>query len=369
MKKIKINNKSYILETFENKNENKIDLKLVNKYLKPKLNLLQEYCEKKNKYTTIDGNEIFYLKNLAWNKNNQKYPSREFIRRIDNLNRKQNGGTINITAVKTVPSESTDRVLDKKTKRSKEEVKNIKVESNKLMILDALMEHGGYTKKYYNKYTNKFIHSEHFGMLDFRKNKLDRVVISAMTNSIDPADNEIFFPNDPSDLHKYEYIFHTHPPTPKVGSRISAGIIYEFPSINDIFHFLKYNNNGSLQGSIVITPEGMYIIRLKDVMKKIKIDEERLYNNFRKIFNKVQDETIEKLKRILKENNIEKSLVKIDNKFRDIFYKNISTDMEGINNINNMIKEFNIFIDYFPRKKTNNVWILDNIILPVQIID
>lgn len=66
---------------------------------------------------------------------------------------------------------------------------------------------------------------------------------------------------------KQKYIFHTHPTTPYIGSRFKNGIIYEFPSIMDINHFIEHHNRGELQISMVITPEGLYIIRKNHLIK------------------------------------------------------------------------------------------------------
>ena len=66
-------------------------------------------------------------------------------------------------------------------------------------------------------------------------------------------------------------MFHTHPPTPFPGSRVVDGILYEFPSISDIYHFADHFNAGETQGSLIIAPEGMYIIRAQDNINKIDL--------------------------------------------------------------------------------------------------
>ena len=49
-------------------------------------------------------------------------------------------------------------------------------------------------------------------------------------------DEDILLPIDLPDIKDYEYIFHTHSPTPFPGSRAVDGVLYEFPSISDIYH-------------------------------------------------------------------------------------------------------------------------------------
>ena len=132
----------------------------------------------------------------------------------------------------------------------------VKITHNQMRILDALMNDGGYMKKYYDS-RNNFRWSEHAGLLDFSKNKLDKIIVSAKTNRTDKYDHDIFLPLNMIEAYEYEYMFHTHPPTPKEGYRAKLGIVYEFPSISDIFHFIEHYNNGHIQGSIVIAPEGV----------------------------------------------------------------------------------------------------------------
>ena len=71
------------------------------------------------------------------------------------------------------------------------------------------------------------------------------------------------------DAVDFEYMFHTHPATPYPGARINEGILYEFPSVSDLFHLIDHHNDGITQGSMIITPEGMYIIKCIDNTKKI----------------------------------------------------------------------------------------------------
>ena len=62
------------------------------------------------------------------------------------------------------------------------------------------------------------------------------------TNRVDKGDSEIYMPNNVDDMYNYEYMFHTHPPTPKPGGRADVGIMYELPSIGDLLHFIDDNS-------------------------------------------------------------------------------------------------------------------------------
>ena len=111
-----------------------------------------------------------------------------------------------------------------------------KLTYNQLLILDALYEDGSNEKKYIDK-NNNLRYSEHFGLLGFNHKKLDKIIVSANTNREDSNDIEILLPTDLPEIKEFEYMFHTHPATPYPGSRIKDGILYEFPSISDLYHF------------------------------------------------------------------------------------------------------------------------------------
>jgi len=98
-------------------------------------------------------------------------------------------------------------------------------------------------------------------LLDFDNNGLEKIIVSGNTNRVDTNDEDIFLPGNMIDMFDYEYIFHTHPSTHGVGGRAKYGILYEFPSMGDIFHFLDHYNEGKTQGSMIIAPEGMFVIR------------------------------------------------------------------------------------------------------------
>lgn len=237
--------------------------------------------------------------------------------------------------------------------KTKDGITYLKLEKNQLMILDALMKHGGYTKKYHDD-RNKHIvrYSEHAGFLDIRENNIHNIIVSGHTSRIDRGDEEIFLPINTPDAYKYEYIFHTHPPTPKPGGRAKDGIIYEFPSIGDILHFIEHYNDGNTIGSLVMTAEGLYNIRKNLLDKKnIKIDEDDFYENIKKICNNAQN----------------LALQKYGTNFTTYkFYSQISQDTTFIDMINNVLKKYYLFIDFYPRiKDFKGSWIVDTIYIPI----
>lgn len=231
----------------------------------------------------------------------------------------------------------------------------VKIKSNQLMILDALMEHGGYEQKYKERHETGYKYSEHAGVLEFNKGVLDRVLISGHTQRSKQEDEEIFFPITDKSALVHEYIFHTHPPTPTPGGRINEGILYEIPSIMDLWHFVEHFNYGRTQGSIVITPEGLYNIR------KYIFDKQPLQIDFN-IGNKLRDKLLD-----LQDEAIDKFKKKFNEEY---FYSIIAQDMTFINKWNEILKKIGLYIDYFPRQKTKlGHWIIGTIYLPICSID
>lgn len=229
----------------------------------------------------------------------------------------------------------------------------LKLEKNQLMILDALMKHGGYNKKYHDMGSKNIVrYSEHAGFFDIRNNIVQNIIVSGNTLRVDRGDEEIFLPMNTPDTFKYEYIFHTHPPTPKPGGRAKLGILYEFPSLGDIFHFIDHHNEGNVIGSMVMTPEGLYNIR-NNTNNKIKINEEKFYVHIKKIFRETQQQ----------------ALKKYGSNFTTYkFYSVIAQDDSFIDNINLELNKYGLFIDFFPREKDfKGSWIVDTIYIPLKI--
>lgn len=238
-----------------------------------------------------------------------------------------------------------------------ENMQYLKLDRNQILILDALLEHGGYSRKYIDtKRNNIYRYSEHSGLLDFNHFGLDRIIISGKTNRVDQGDEEIFLPKNMSDALDYEYLFHTHPPTPKPGGRANIGILYEFPSISDLFHFIDHFNDGQTQGSIVVASEGLYIIRkLIFDREKIKINEDHLYRDMMNAMRNAQ----------------QKAIKKYGTDFTTYeFYSKISQDRQYIDSLNDVLEKYELKIEYYPRERDESgKWFIDTIYLPVFVIE
>lgn len=221
---------------------------------------------------------------------------------------------------------------------------------NKLLTLDALFNQGSYPHYTYMQNNHEtYIFSEHFGVLVVTNKKITDIIISTI-NRIDPNDNNIYLPTNTNILQDHEYLFHTHPNTIKYGGRLHEGILYEFPSASDIYNFIKYYNEGNAQLSIVIAPEGMYIIRPIKLSKKINDDDDTFYS-LSKYIIKLETSALNNLKN----KNISEP---------DVFHKIVSSNMKYITKYNNFINKNNLYIEYYPRIKKNGEWYLRQVNLP-----
>lgn len=229
----------------------------------------------------------------------------------------------------------------------------LKIEKNQLMILDALMKHGGYNKKYHDTlHTNITRYSEHAGYFDIKRKNIDNIIVSGNTLRVDRGDDEIFLPILGDATFGYQYIFHTHPPTPKPGGRAKDGILYEFPSIGDIFHFIDHHNDGKTIGSLIMASEGLYNIRkLSHDKKKIEIDEDMFFTGFRKITKNIQAKAIEKYG---------------TNFTSYYFYATVAQDTSYILQLNELLQQYSLTVDFYPRTKDfKGGWIVDTIHVPI----
>ena len=235
----------------------------------------------------------------------------------------------------------------------------IKISQNQLQILDALLNNGG--NKTYLDSKHKLRYSEHSGILDFDKTKLERIMISGRTTREDEDDVDILLPHDMKDVLDYEYIFHTHPPTPYVGARAKQGILYEFPSISDLYHFSYHYNAGHIQGSIIIAPEGIYIIRMKKDVKYIEYPSEETFDKLESLNLDIQRYAIKKYGDNFKNNE-------------QLFYNSVCQDSKYIKLFNKIVKKHfnkNMQILFKPRTfdKNTNKWIIKNLYIKVAPIE
>lgn len=335
-------------QEWQNKEAFLYKMELVEKFLKEskrykKYNSVNSCKICKNKITK----GMFKVRNLMWEDGLFHY--------IKVHNHKPSDQFIDFIFGFKIPYKSTNiRVPSKVYKKSS--LSFVKMSRNQIHIMDALMEHGGYKKKYQdNKNKKIYRYSEHSGLIDFNTENVDKIVVFGDRNRVDSIDSDIFLPEETGETYDFEYIFHTHPPTPYPGGRINEGLLLEIPSIGDILHFIDHYNLGKTQGSLVMTPEGLYNIR-KNVLneKQIDIDEDKLFKKFIRTSNKEQDRIIEKYGKNFRGRN------------NEYFFSKIAKDKSLINKVNEVCNEFDIHIDYYPRQKDpEDNWVVDTVYLPV----
>ena len=234
--------------------------------------------------------------------------------------------------------------------------------SNNINIIDGLYEEGSYnifTDKNKNMFnTDKFRFSEHSGLILFNNKVVDKIIV-LNDYRVDQSDPTIFLPKNNIEALSVDYIFHTHPKSPELGSRLEYKLLYEFPSISDIYHFIDHHNRGILKGSLVITPEGLYNIRKYNFNNnKIIIDEDLFNNDIEDVYLDCYEDSYLKYK-TLKINEIN-------------FYKYISNNLEYIYKINKVLEKYDIAIDFISRIKSKKIfkdykskWIIPNIFIPI----
>lgn len=237
----------------------------------------------------------------------------------------------------------------------------IKITQNQLQIFDALLYDGG-VKKYVDSGGN-LRYSEHAGIFDFDKTKLERLIVSGHSTREDEDDTDILFPKDSVEALDYEYIFHTHPPTPYPGARAQDGILYEFPSISDLYHFAYHHNDGQIQGSMIIAPEGIYVIRLKKNVKYIDYPSKKVSKKMEMLHTKIQNIALQK-----------HGADYVAETRQQYYYEKVAQDKQFIKMFNKLIQKYfhpQLEITYKPREydDLSNKWIIKNLYVQVAPIE
>lgn len=237
----------------------------------------------------------------------------------------------------------------------------IHIKRNQATILDSLYNIGG-QKQYIDKYGN-FRFSEHSGYLDIKNDNLVNIVVNANTYRHDEEDPDILLPLTLDTILRYKYVFHTHPRTPNIGSRIiTDNVLYEFPSADDISFFVEIFNKGKAQGMIIITPEGLYLVRShhttkiyepKNVVDKLADDIYLLNKSY-----------VKKYKKFIKYKK-NKSIIDYD-----AFHYTIARDTSFIVNYNKLIQKYyndQLIIHYKSRyfSSSQKKWLIDGFYLPI----
>jgi hypothetical protein len=222
-------------------------------------------------------------------------------------------------------------------------VHDVVITQEQSTVLDSLLHHGSKRGSYERDCKPKI--AEHSGFLDFNIKSLEAIHIDTNEKEMREGDTGILMPQNNPNAFDYEFLFHTHPIDGKLGNRAKRdGILYEMPSIPDIFHFIIHHNDGQTQGSIVNAPEGLYVITEIEYGTSILNIGEESKKKLTKLMFKIQDDAIEKYGTDFTKNH---------------FYSVIAQDTSFIKRFNKLLNKSKINIDYFPRVKNKfGKWVL-----------
>lgn len=211
-------------------------------------------------------------------------------------------------------------------------IKWIEFTYNQLLLIDSGYQNGSIKQfKCIHDNDELLCYSEISGRLVLKNDVIDKIIINAHHENYDPQDPEIILPLNDLSFAESEYIFHTHPQPSK--KRRKGGIVYEFPSGSDLFHFSKFYRPGSKTiGSFLITPEGLYLMRPRIYGEAINM----ITTDIKTIDMELLE--IESL-----------AFEKYGDFDSDTFYQEIIHDYQFIDILNKIIKPLNLRIDYFPR--------------------
>lgn len=293
----------------------------INRTEKKKINLFIETLSKKidDLYPEIKRNGIYKIGDIEWSLESENI-DKKIIK--------------NLKIIRIINSE-----IINPPSLNQDKYKIIKFNQNNLNILDALCYHGGLKTNYRNKIP---LYSEHFGSINTKQNYITNIKIFTNIKFFNEDDPVILLPNTDNKMNSIKTIFHTHPVVDNMFGRIKEGIILDYPSANDIHHFSVHNLNG-LDNSIIVSQEGLYCIRSIDKNIKRKLD---FY----------ETEELARLISINMKEYVNKYNIKeiTFNKY----YNKIINDMSMNKNINNYLNKKNIHIEYYPRVKKDDKYLL-----------
>lgn len=327
-----------------------IDISYPNKSKQRHPNLVK--LEKLLKSNQDDKNPTFRLGNIQWNRStsSKSRTNHEFFNEI---------------VPKLVFAD--DYIVNIPIQTEGKTVKYIELSTNKLNIIDALM-HSGTQKKYVSdkicrestkEKCSRYVYSEHAGVLSVRDNEIQEIIVDANTNRYSSMDRDINLPGSLSHLYDYPYLFHTHPVMSTLLSRISLGVMYEFPSASDLSHFANAFTQGlqqHIRASLIAAPEGLYIIRPIKYYEGITLS---IPKNMRIYF----DDFIHKLNlTAITDFSAQYDLASLAHP--DNFYTIVAPNYKYIQTYNSVIRPMNLFVEYYPRININGIWVLPTVYLP-----
>ena len=208
------------------------------------------------------------------------------------------------------------------------------LDHNALQILEALYYHG--SMPVYNGPDGvPAMYSEHAGVLTVHEGKIDQVITSTHAYRIDSWDNSIYLPCTTPDMYLHPYLFHTHPLNGTLGGRREVGIIYELPSPSDIHNFVYLAEHGRAQASIIVAPEGLYVIRKIRPDETVRLGESQL-SKISDAITQIESRSSERIG----DSDISHPMT---------FSRLVVEDTAAIQDLNTVLVPMGIWTEYYPR--------------------
>lgn len=224
---------------------------------------------------------------------------------------------------------------------------------NQWAILDALMLAGGKRKWHNPTDARKKMYSEIVGYLTLEPSGTTTAVsniVLGRSDVVDAQDNTILFPTPLEGVSEHKYYFHTHPPTPTVGARVRDGILYEFPSPSDIQHFVIQQSYGKTKGSIILAPEGVYVI-MRYARRDLVVPDDT-YAQYQRLIERIQSQSLRELK-----------IHTVPS--RRVYYSRVVPVTRYATMIDTFLKTIGLRLLYYPRRCVNSKWIMTDVTLPL----
>lgn len=340
-------------------------LKKVEHFMKEK-NLVKAGRKKRficgyNAEHTIGENYIYSLDDIVWSSQLMHYieyhnyvPSAIFERMLNTLKFKDSRlltFKVSLSEILQLYKKEQHIELDGVVIRQGKK-ERIVITQDQLRLLDSLFVHSS------QKMLNDKDYEESMAYLDFDKSSLEQIKIKLNPRYMFKSQEDFIYFHyiNEKDAIDYEFMVHTHPLTPDLETRIEHdNIMFDYPSATDIISFLELFSKKQTQGSMVIAIEGMYIIRAIEDLAVVLLDKNGFQWEYNKMIYKMNEQAISTY--YGSEFSIE------------YFLEKVIHEKKYMRKINAFLKPYNAYIEFYPRIKRYNKYILQSVTVEVVPIE
>lgn len=217
---------------------------------------------------------------------------------------------------------------------SSRRTRRLPLSHNALQVLEALYRHGSHPV-YADPEGGLAMYSEHAGVLTVHEGRINEVITTTHAYRIDANDRQIYLPQNTPTMLQHPYLFHTHPLVDEYGGRRGIGIIYELPSPGDIYNYVYHSVHGRAQASLVLAPEGLYVVRklVPDLPCQLS---ERDLRRIQTTLVEVEEAAMQRV-------------TDLDLRDPDTFHRRVGRDTRTIRAYNRVLRPLNLWAEYYPR--------------------